>query len=52
MKRRRSQLIEQRYWYTSYTISESPRPGREHPGLSSRVLKITSFLFEIQSECF
>ena len=26
-----------------YTISESPRPGREHPGLSSRVLKLPVF---------
>ena len=34
------------------TISESPRPGREHPGLSSRCIKLPVFDSEIQSECF
>lgn len=36
-----------------YHDQVSPRPGREHLHLSScGLLKITSFLFKTQSECF
>ncbi len=41
-KKEKAQVSTYRIWVLVYltAISESPRPGREHPGLSSRCSKL------------
>ena len=38
-----TQLTDLGYWYTFTQISGRPRPGREHPSLSSLVFKNYQF---------